>query len=114
MVNYAELQLHQGNDTVFRLEILNSDKSPKDLTDFTARSSFKRTYKSSDSDTYSFTCNIPEPYTNGYLDLVIDGTITDDIRAGRYFYDVFLLKDSASEKILEGRLEILPSATSII
>lgn len=110
MVNYADLTLHQGNDTVFRLEILDSDKSPKDLTDFSARSSFKRTYS---SDTYSFTCNIPEPYSNGYLDLVVDGTTTDDIRAGLYFYDVFLFKDSASEKILEGRIEILPSATSI-
>lgn len=114
MVNYADLTIHQGSDTIFRLEIVNDDKSKKDLTNFDARSSFKRSYTSSDSDTYSFTCNIPEPYTNGYLDLVIDGTITDDIRAGRYFYDVFLLKDSASEKILEGRLEILPSATSII
>ena len=113
MVYNADLTVHQGNDTVFRLEILDSDKSPKDLTDFSARSSFKRTYKSSDSDTYSFNCVIPDPASNGYLDLIIDGTLSDDIRAGRYFYDVFLLKDDTSEKIIEGRVEILPSATSI-
>lgn len=113
MVKYADLTLHQGNDTIFRLEILDSDKSPKDLTDFSARSSFKRTYKSSDSDTYSFTCVIPEPYSNGYLDLVVDGTVTDDIRAGRYYYDVFLMNNGTSEKILEGLVEIMPSATSI-
>jgi hypothetical protein len=113
MANYADLELHQGEDTVFRLEIIDSDKSAKDLTGFTGRSYFKKSYSLSDSDTYSFSVEIPEPYTQGYLDLILDGTTSDDLKRGRYFYDVFLLNDTASEKILEGRLEIMPSATSI-
>lgn len=113
MVKYADLTIHQGDDTIFRLEIVNDDKSKKDLSGLDARSSFKRSYTNSDSDTYSFECRIPEPYTDGYLDLVIDGTVTDDIKAGRYYYDVFLMNNSTSEKILEGLVEIMPSSTNI-
>jgi hypothetical protein len=110
---YADLELHQGDDTVFRLEVLDSDRSAKNLTGYTGRAKFKKTYSTSDSNAHSFTVNIPTPQTNGFLDLVLDGTTSDDIKAGRYLYDVFLLKDSSSEKILEGTLEIFPSATSI-
>ena len=108
MTQYADLTIHQGNDVIFRLEVLDSDRTPKDLSIFSAKSSFKRTYKS--SDTYHFQTATDSA---GNLDLILDGTVSDDIKTGRYFYDVFLLKDNTSEKILEGRLEIMPSATSI-
>lgn len=111
MANYADLTAHQGDDTVFRLELIDADKTPKDLTNVSARSQFKRNYAASDSDTFSFTTLVDSAGSN--LDLVLDGTVSDDIKAGRYFYDVFLLNGNTSEKILEGRLEILPSATSI-
>lgn len=112
MVNYADLTAHQGDDTVFRLELIDADKTPKDLTGASARSQFKRNYAASDSDTYSFTTSIDSAAST--LDLSLDGTTSDDIKAGRYFYDVFLLNGNTSEKILEGRIEILPSATSIV
>lgn len=110
MTQYADLTIHQGDDSIFRLEVLDSDRTPKDLSSFSAKSSFKRTYKSSDSDTYHFQTATDSA---GNLDLILDGTASDDIKIGRYFYDVFLLKNNTSEKILEGRLEIMPSATSI-
>jgi len=113
MVNYADLTAHQGDDTVFRLELIDTDKTPKDMTNLAARSQFKRNYRASDSDTHNFITIIDSAEST--LDLLLDGTISNDINPGRYFYDVFLLSinGQVTEKILEGRLEILPSATSI-
>lgn len=113
MVDFADLTAHQGDDTIFRIEVVNADKTPKDLTGYTVKSQFKRNYAASDSDTYTFTTAIDSAASA--VDLVLDGTVSDDIKAGKYFYDVFLISDggSGTEKLLEGRLELLPSATSI-
>lgn len=114
-MNYADLEIHQGADIVFRLELVNDDKTAKDLTNLTARAYIKKTYATSDSDAITFECSFPEPRTDGYLDLTLDGTVSDDMRKGMYYYDVFLFNnDSDSEKILEGRVDLKPSATSII
>ena len=110
---YADLELHQGDDTTFRLEVLDSNNARKDLTGFSGAAKFKKTYGTSDSDAYSFNVTLPAGIFNGFIDLTLDGTASDDIKAGRYVYDVFLLKDSSSEKILEGKLEIHPSVTPI-
>jgi len=111
---YADLELHQGDDILFRLELLDSDRSLWNVSSgYTGRATFKKTYATRDSDAYNFTVTFPGDPVNA-VDLVLDGTVSDDIKSGRYVYDVFLLKDNSSVKVLEGKLEIYPSATSIV
>jgi hypothetical protein len=109
MAEYAVLTADQGTDTIFRIELVDSDKSAKDLTNFTASAKFKKTYASADSN--SFTTEIPTPKTQGFVDLTLNGSTTNAIKAGRYVYDVELQNGATTERVLEGILEISPCVT---
>lgn len=121
MSSYSDLEVHQGEDIVFRIELVDTNSAPKDLAGLEARAYFRKSYTST-ATTYQLTPNFVEPRTLGILDLVLLGQTSDDIPRGRYFYDVFLLNQdsdelnglsSISEKILEGQIEVMPSVTSI-
>jgi|DEB0MinimDraft_10_1074344.scaffolds.fasta_scaffold26415_2 hypothetical protein len=118
MTKYSDLQVHQGEDISFRLEIVDENGAVKDLTGLNARARFRKSYSSSNATTYSFSTSFgANDPTLGLLDLTLAGEVSDDIPRGRYVYDVFLLTNGSldiSEKILEGQIEVMPSVTSII
>jgi hypothetical protein len=121
MSSYSDLEVHQGEDIVFRIELVDANSAPKDLEGLESRAYFRKSYTST-ATTYQLTPSFIEPRTLGILDLTLLGQTSDDIPRGRYFYDVFLLNQDSdesdglfgiSEKILEGQIEVMPSVTSI-
>ena len=109
MADYAVLTVDQGTDTIIQIEVIDSNKAPMDLTGYSAVAKFKRSYNSTDSN--SFECSIDSPATSGLVNLTLDGYVTNAIKAGKYVYDVELKRGSITERILEGPLEISPSVT---
>lgn len=111
MAEYAVLTADQGTDTIFRIELVDEDKSAKDLTGFSVAAKFKKSYASANSN--SFTTDIPSPKTQGFVDLTLSGTATNAIKAGRYVYDVEItnVDTATTERVLEGILEISPCVT---
>ena len=74
----------------------------------------KKTYNSDSDQTWDFATQFPTPRTDGKLVLSLTNTQTDQMKAGRYVYDIELVSGSDSdtvERILEGKLNVTPSVT---
>lgn len=117
MARYEELIFDQGSDIVVQLELINEDKSKKDLTGYSAAAKMAPNYAASDSDKISFMAEISEPKTEGILLLSLSNVQTDALNAKRkYVYDVeisYIDSDSNTivERVLEGLIKVTPSVT---
>jgi hypothetical protein len=111
MARNVDLNLDQGTDTVFQLELIDSDQEPMDLTGFRAEASFTRNIESGTRT--NIKTEIPYPVTDGYLHLTITGDSSETIKATRYFYDVNLIDSASSikERVMQGTLTIDPAVT---
>ena len=110
MAEYAVLTVDQGTDTIFQLEVVDSDRTAKDPTNLTINAKYKKSYNSTTSTLFSV--NVPTPKTQGIIELTVNGTDTKTLTAGRYVYDVELKNaNKVTERILEGILEINPGVT---
>lgn len=116
MAQYEDISVDQGADIAVELHLVNTDGSPKNLTNHIVEGKIKKTYNSDSADTVSFTSNIIVPPTDGIVTIALSNVQTDAMKAGRYVYDVELsFYDSDSnlviERILEGRVLVTPSVT---
>jgi hypothetical protein len=109
MAQTYNLFLDQGTTFSANILVRDSSGSARDLSDFTARSQFRRSIESSNST--SFTATIPVG-TDGIVRLQLDPHSSSNVRYGRYFYDVEI-ENSANvvERVAEGVLTISPEIT---
>lgn len=129
MAHYEDLTIDQGTDVVISLECYNPDGSPKPLSKYDSDSqqlvSFydvkahvKKTYNARDSDAIVFSAStISSGNSTNIIELSLTNEQTDNMKAGRYVYDVELVSfDSGTqttivERILEGKITVTPSVT---
>lgn len=116
MAQYEDISLDQGADIAVELHLVNKDGSPKNLTNHVVQGKIKKTYNSDSADTVDFTSIIVAPPTDGIITLALDNTQTDNMKAGRYVYDVELSftdsdDNTVIERILEGKILVTPSVT---
>ena len=116
MAQYEEFTIDQGADTAIEIYLVDGDGSAKDLTNHSIAAKMKRTYNSDSDDTHSFTSIIADPATDGVVTLSLTNTQTDNLKPGRYVYDVELsYQDSDSntiiERVLEGKILVTASVT---
>ena len=117
MARYEELIFDQGSDIIVQLELINEEKSKKDLTNYSAAAKMAPNYAASDSDKISFTATISEPETEGILQLSLSSVQTDALNAKRkYVYDVEISYvdsdlNTIVERVLEGLVKVTPSVT---
>lgn len=114
MAQYEDITIDQGADFAFELHLVNKDGNPKDLTDHIVSGVMKRTYAASES--VPFSTVISSPLTNGIVTLSLSNTQTDDLKPGKYVFDVELSYDDSDsntiiERILEGKASVTPSVT---
>jgi len=109
MAEYAVLTVDQGTDTIFEIEVVDSDRTAKDLTNLSVFAKYKTSYGSTTSN--SFQISTPTP-TNGIIQLTLSGDSSISLTKRRYVYDVELKNaNDVVERILEGILEINPGVT---
>ena len=117
MARYEELIIDQGSDIIIELNLINEDKSKKDLTNYSVAAMMAPNYAASDSDKITFSSDVLDPTTEGVVQLSLTNTQTDALNAKRkYVYDVeisYLDSDSNTvvERVLEGLIKISPSVT---
>jgi hypothetical protein len=129
MAQYEDFQIDQGTDIVINLECYNPDGSKKILSVYdsdsqtaigfyTPKAYIKKTYNSSDSDTVQFQATtLVEFEKNNVIQLKLTHQQTNNMKPGRYVYDVEIEQfDSSSntlivERILEGKITLTPSVT---
>ena len=116
--NYEDFTINQGSDLAIELHCTEPDGSVKNLTNHTVTGYGKRNYNDSANDPNTFQFNgIISDAADGIATLSLTNTQTDALNPrGRYVYDVelsFVDSDGSIivERILEGQIEISPSAT---
>lgn len=107
---YQELFIEQGTTFTTTITLDDVYGVPYDLTGVTAKGQIKKSYYST-STTAEFTVSISSPST-GVINLTLPATVTANVSAGRYLYDV-AIKDASNvvTRVLEGTVNVLPQIT---
>jgi hypothetical protein len=116
MAQYEDFEIDQGTDVNVQLELTNPNGTKKDLVGHTVNAYMKKSFSTPSSEAIQFNTQIQTPSTDGVVNLQLSNTQTDNLKAGRYVYDVELsFLDSAGntlvERILEGQVIVKPSVT---
>ena len=110
MAQFVELDLDQGTDLSYNLDLTQDDGSPLNITGYIFTSSIRKSYYST-SVTANLTVTIVSA-ANGNVTLTMNSATTSNIKAGRYLFDV-KQKDTANltTRIVEGIITVLPQVT---
>jgi hypothetical protein len=111
MASVYDIFIDQGSDSVTELVVRTDDGYIVDLTNFEIKSQFRKYHGSS---TYhSFECEVVGPPTAGTVSLSLSGSVSSNIKSGRYLYDVEIF-DSINNirlRVLQGTVDISPEMT---
>jgi len=106
----ANIVVDQGTDFSTVLTVTNDAGSVVDLTGYTANGHIRKHYTSSTAVPFSVT--FTSPRSTGKLTISLSRTVTANIEAGRYVYDVEIT-DSANtrSRLVEGIVTVTPEVT---
>lgn len=111
MATVSNLYLDQGSDFSIIVTLKNQDSTPINLTGFTVKSEFRKSYNSSKS--IAFVASIFNEVL-GKVKLQLPADASSAINAGRYLYDVEITSPNGERKrALEGIIVITPEITRI-
>lgn len=114
MARLEDLTIYQGTDTNIKLNIADTDGTPKDLSTKLFSASLKKSYSSSETPV-EFTTTVIDA-VNGVITLSLDDTQTAALdHTRRYVYDVFMYESGNTniEAILEGKVFVKPTVTRV-
>jgi hypothetical protein len=110
MAQFVELNLDQGADFEFDVDLSEADGTPINVTNYTFSSSLRKSYYSSTA-TANMTVSIIDA-ANGNVLLSMNSSTTSNIKAGRYLFDVKQINDSnVTTRLVEGIITVLPQVT---
>ena len=111
MATISNLVIDQGTTFSSIISLTNQDGTPMDLTDYTVKSQFRKSYQSSSA--VSFAASIYDAEA-GQILLSLDPENTTNIQAGRYLYDIELTSPAPEfrkTRALEGLVILTPEIT---
>lgn len=116
MAQYEEFTIDQGTDVAVEIHLVDKNGSAKNLTNHNIAAVMKKTYNSDSDETTTFTAIVAEPANKGIVNLSLTHTQTENLRPGRYVYDVEMSYTDSDgvtivERILEGLIVVTPSVT---
>jgi hypothetical protein len=110
MAQFVELDLDQGTDFSYDLDLTTDDGSPINVANYSFTSSIRKSYYST-NDTASFTITVVNT-ANGNLKFSMTSSTTANIKAGRYLFDVKQVDSgNTTSRILEGVIRVNPQIT---
>lgn len=110
MASFLELSCDQGTDFTVNLDLTNDDGSTINVTNYTFSSSIRKSYYSSNV-TANLTVTVANA-ANGNVVLSMNSATTANIRAGRYLYDIKMVRaDSTKSRVVEGIITVFPQIT---
>jgi hypothetical protein len=102
----VNIVIEQGTDYQEVFTINNPDGSPIDLTGHTGVAKIRKFPESAAST--PFTVGIVS--TAGQVVVSLANTITDDLKSGRYYYDIIIISSSGNKtKVVDGMVLVNPS-----
>lgn len=109
---YAELTIDQGATFSTVITLTEDDNTPLDLTNHEFEAQIRKSYYSVNP-TANLSVTI-ENAANGVVRMSLDAANTANIKAGRYLYDVKMIKPDASNttiRVVEGIVTITPQVS---
>ena len=103
----TNLLIHTGTDFV-QIFTLADDGGDFNLSGYSVVSKFKKNPASSTSTSFSTTIT---DSVNGKIRISLTAAQTAELKAGRYYYDLFLHKDGENTRIIEGDVIVKKSVT---
>ncbi len=110
MAQFVELELDQGTDFNFDLDLSSANNTPINIANYTFTSSIRKSYYST-SITANLTVTIINA-ANGNVSLTLNAATTSNIKAGRYLFDVKQIDNvNTTTRVVEGIITINPQVT---
>ena len=109
MAIHSNLFIDQGSTFSVDIDVTDTDGNALDLTNYTVAGQIRKTYASLTATDFTATV---ENATGGTVRIKLTATQTNDLKAGRYVYDVEITSpDSTVTRVVEGQVEIMPGVT---
>jgi len=110
MAIYSNLTVDQGSTFSVEIDVIDNVSDALDLAGYTVAGQIRKSYTSSTAT--DFTCSIPNAIA-GTIKIGLSASTTNNMKAGRYLYDVEITKTANGEvtRVLEGQLEVRPGVT---
>ena len=107
MATVQNITIDQGTTFSLTIALTNDDGTDKDLSAYTASAQMRKSYYTS---TYTaFTTAKVD--SEGELTISLTAAQTSDIKSGRYVYDIEIVSDTETLRILEGIVTVTPEVT---
>jgi hypothetical protein len=104
----ANLLIDQGTDYATTIKLADDNDQPINLEGYTGRAQIRKYYTS----LTSFDFDVDISANTGEVTLTMSSSLTEQITAGRYVYDIKLEDENGIiSRIMEGLVTITPSAT---
>lgn len=110
MAMTSYLDIDQGSDFSTEITLQNENGTPMNLFGFSVYSQFRKSYGSSVA--HNFLAEVMS-ITAGKIKLSLLGTVSSNIRPGRYLYDVEITNGTVKTRVLEGIITINAEITKI-
>ena len=116
MAHYEDIEIDQGTSAKWQILALGPYGEVRDLSNYRARGSIKRSYEASDSEALDFLVNIEAPPTAGTINFSLNAQQTSQLTRRRYVYDIEMElaedSDTTVERVLEGKVLVSRSVTN--
>ena len=116
MAHYEDIEIDQGASAKWQILCLGPDGEIRDLSNYRARGSVKRSYEASDSEALDFLVNIEAPPTTGTINFSLNAQQTSQLTRRRYVFDIEMElaqdSDTTVERVLEGKVLVSRSVTN--
>lgn len=112
MATVSNLNIDQGATFSSTINIDNQVSGLFQLNDYQARGKIRKSYRSQTYTAFACTINENSP-SQDTITISLTAVQTKALKSGRYVYDIEIYNTSTSEviRVLEGQIEVLPSAS---
>jgi len=108
MAQVQNIYIDQGTTFSFAIEVSDQYGDAKDLSDYTAASQMRKSFYTNTE--IDFTAAITSPL-DGEVTISLTAEETSEIKAGRYVYDIEVVSDEETIRVLEGIVVVNPEVT---
>lgn len=108
MAVYSNLTVDQGASFSANIDVTDSDGDALNLDGYSIAGQIRKTYSSTTA--IDFTASIVNA-SAGVVQISLSATQTNNMKAGRYVYDVEINSGGTITRVVEGQVEVTPGVT---
>ena len=108
MAVYSNLTIDQGASFSANIDVTDSDGDALNLDGYSVAGQIRKTYSSTTA--VDFTASVINA-SAGVVQISLSATQTNNMKAGRYVYDVEINSGGTITRVVEGQVEVTPGVT---